>query len=271
MIAFFGSMASIAFIVFLILAIRSKKKGLPKARQQFNIMWVSLAMVILLMIIDPNKGQPTKTAQPEQVATQEVAKAEPVQSETTTTEPVEKASEPVTKTNTEPATTATGTKVTEKEEKSIPGSIGMTPTEFRKAFNKHSSELGTDLKISKINVEKGPVQDTFTQNFSDDLVLLGSVNKADGSVREISLITQAKTASSAGDFLVTFGILALATNPNSDPNAAKIVGEQLGIFKDGVDFSTLDTSTTYDGIEYKMKAYEGMGFMLFVRDPNDEG
>ncbi len=266
MIARIGGLAAIGFVVFLILAIKSKKKGSPTARKQFNIAWILLGVVVLMVIIDPRPT--TQTAQ--NTTTQETARAEPVQTETKASQPVEKASEPVTKTNTEQATT-TEKSVVEKEEKSSPGSIGMTPTEFRKAFNKHSSELGSDLKISKINVEKGPVQDTFTQNFSDDLVLLGSVNKADGSIREVSLITQAKTASSAGDFLVTFGILALATNPNSDPNAAKIVGEQLGIFEDNVDFSTLDTSTTYDGIEYKMKAYEGMGFMLFVRDPNDEG
>ncbi|WP_411349504.1 DUF2304 domain-containing protein [Paenibacillus sp. WLX2291] len=279
MIEFLISMVTIAFSVYLVLAIRSKRKGFPKAKKQFRIMWILLASLILLMIINPNKGQSTRSAQNEQPATkQETIQTEPEKANTASTDNktnaskgIEKNSEPMNKTKTdEEAAIKKETKVVEKEEAKSSGSIGMTATEFRKSFNEKSSGLGADLKISEVNVETGAVQNTFTHIFSDDLVLLGSVNKSDGSIREISLITQAKTSSSAQDFLLTFGIIVLATNPDSGSNAAKIVGEQLGIFKDDVDFSTLDTSTVYNGIEYKMKAYEGMGLMLFVSDPNDK-
>ncbi len=260
-----GGIATLAFVFFLFLAIKSKKKGLPNARKQFNIAWILVAVVVLMGIL--NQKPATQTAQTATV--QETPKVEPVESKTTV-EPIEKASTPVTTTKTEESTSIKETKVVKQQTPNIPGSIGMTPNEFRKTFDKYSSELGAGLTLSKVTISTGAVQDTFTHHFSDDLILIGSVNKADRSIREITLLTQAKTPASAENFLIAFGVIVLATNPDADPNAAKAVGEKLGIFKEGVDFSTLDTSTVYDGIEYTMKAYEGVGFMLFARDPDDK-
>ncbi|ANF96254.1 hypothetical protein [Paenibacillus bovis] len=243
MITFISITATIACIVFLILAIQSKKKKSPKARKQFNAATIFLFLVILMVIINPDKSS---AVQPSQSAiTGETAKLTPKEKQSIITESVES-----------------------KELKQT-GNIGMTPNEFKKLFNKQSAQIESDLSIRTVNIEKGPARDVFKYDFSDDLSLIGFVNKKDGSLSEIKIMTQAKTKASAIDFLLAFGTTVLATNPKSDPDAAKKVGKELGVFDKDVDFTTIDSSTIYDGVNYRIKNYDNLGLIFSVGSSND--
>ncbi len=173
MIAFLGAIVTIAFIVYLVLAIRSKKKGLPKAKQQFLIMWILLGGVILLTIIDPNKGQTMRSAQPEPAATsQEVAEAEPAQAATSTD--TAQASETkkqnddqqVASSTTKTETASEPVKATEDKETIYVESDTTTAQELDKeAVLTYTGILRGSTFIKDVNVGKNDISITFFSNF----------------------------------------------------------------------------------------------------------
>ncbi len=149
MIGFLGTLVTLAFLVYLVLAIRSRKKGSPKARQQFRIMWILLGGVVLLTIIDPNNGQTMRKAQHEQtVAVQEATQAEPAPS-TTSSQSVQ-ASKVETPSNAQPASSDT---------------TETTQTLDKEAVLTYTSILRGSNFIKEVNVGKNTISITFFSSF----------------------------------------------------------------------------------------------------------
>lgn len=165
--------------------------------------------------------------------------------------------------------------VEKQEEKNleIPGTLGMTPEEFRKSFNKRADELNNSkLKIGKkLNIETGPAQDVFQYMTTDYIGIAGSVNKADGSLRDVMMIGQGNgTLSSGTDLVLTIGLIILATNPDLPSKAVGNVLDDLGILNEGVDWTTVNESTELNGIRYRITGSDAIGIMFSASDANDK-
>ncbi|GGN96374.1 hypothetical protein [Saccharibacillus kuerlensis] len=151
----------------------------------------------------------------------------------------------------------------------IPGTLGMTTEEFRTAFNNRVDQLGASITIDNLEVKEGEVQDVFQYMFTEDLAMTGTVNKADGSVRDVLLLTQGKTEESSSNFLIIMGLLMMTTNPDAESNFAQTVSNELGLFDDGVNFSTIDNTTVQAGVKYHIQGSPQIGLMFSAGDPND--
>lgn len=66
--------------------------------------------------------------------------------------------------------------------------LGMTPEEFRKAFNGIVVQIDAGYKLAKFDIEKGDVNDTFNRSLGRNVGLMGSVSKQDGKLKELMLI-----------------------------------------------------------------------------------
>lgn len=66
--------------------------------------------------------------------------------------------------------------------------LGMTPEEFRKAFNGIVVQVDSDYKLAELDIEKGDVNDTFNRSLGNNVGLIGSVSKQDGKLQELMLI-----------------------------------------------------------------------------------
>ncbi|RAI85658.1 hypothetical protein DET54_12113 [Paenibacillus pabuli] len=155
----------------------------------------------------------------------------------------------------------------------IPGTLGMTPEEFRKSFNKRADVLNNSkLKIGKkLNIETGPAQDVFQYMTTDYIGIAGSVNKADGSLRDVMMIGQGNgTLSSGTDLVLTIGLVILATNPDLPSKAVGSVLDDLGILNEGVDWTTVNESTELNGIRYSITGSDAIGIMFSASDANDK-
>lgn len=154
----------------------------------------------------------------------------------------------------------------------VPGTIGMTPEEFRKEFNARANSMESPLKISKkFTIEDGPLQDTFQYMFTDYLGITGSVNKADGSVRDIMMLGRGDgTAASGANIIVVMGLVILATNPDIPANDVGGIISDLHVLDDGVDLSTIDESSVRNGIRYHVQGSNELGLMFSAGDANDK-
>lgn len=66
--------------------------------------------------------------------------------------------------------------------------LGMTPEEFRKAFNGIVVQIDAGYKLAKFDIEKGDVNNTFNRSLGRNVGLMGSVGKQDGKLKELMLI-----------------------------------------------------------------------------------
>lgn len=155
--------------------------------------------------------------------------------------------------------------------KAIPGTIGMTPTQFRTAFNKSSTEIGMDLSLPQPTIESGPAQNTFQYMLSDNIAMTGTINKADGSVREIMLLGQtAGSYEESTNYLLIMGLIMKTVDPNAtkEDNAAKM--RKLGLMDDNLELANLDKKVIVNGLRYSISYLEEIGLMFYVNDPDDK-
>ncbi|ANF95657.1 hypothetical protein [Paenibacillus bovis] len=153
----------------------------------------------------------------------------------------------------------------------IPGTIGMTPDQFRTAFNKSSTEIGMDMHLPKLNISSGAVQNTFQYMLSDNIALTGTINKADSSIREINLLGQtAGSYEESANYLLAMGLIMKAVDPRAtkEDNAAKM--RKLGLMDENLELANLNKQATIDGLKYSISYLDGIGLMFYVNDENDK-
>lgn len=168
---------------------------------------------------------------------------------------------------TEEATTTTQATTTTL---GIPGTLGMTPEEFRVAWNEAADEFDfSELRISAVSVEEGEVQDVFQHEFSPRLFLQGSVNKADGSLREVLIIGSSPEMADNLTMLASWGILIAATNPDLPPEQRGEILNELGLGQEGVDFSDHQATTVRNNVEYMLQSSDVLGFFFIASDARD--
>lgn len=96
-------------------------------------------------------------------------------------------------------------------------SLGMTPEEFRREFNRIINGVNKDYKLAEFDIEKGEVNDTFTRALAGNVSLLGSVNKNDGSLKELMVMVG---GGQEADVLKPVAVLLTASHA-ANPTVAK--------------------------------------------------
>ncbi|WP_054634843.1 hypothetical protein [Thalassobacillus sp. C254] len=95
----------------------------------------------------------------------------------------------------------------------IPGTLGYDAEEFASRYNAASEELQVGWTIDEINVTEGEVQDVFQHQITPNVIINGTVNKADDSLREVTMIAQSDGSEDAAyDILFNMGLMIMATN-----------------------------------------------------------
>lgn len=162
--------------------------------------------------------------------------------------------------------------VSQPKQPVIPGTLGFTSAEFKDRFNKAATELGSDLQISNLTVQPGSVQDSFEYQFTNNLGIIGAINKADGSVRDIVLDGSGDgTVQSVMNIIVSMGIVIAAVDPSLSPSDRGDILKTLGIGDSNADLSNLSRNTVRNGKKYGLTCSQATGIQFGVEDANDKG
>lgn len=106
-------------------------------------------------------------------------------------------------------------------------SLGVTPEEFRKAFNDSVVKIDADYKLAEFDIEKGEVNDVFKRSIGKNMGLVGAVSKQDGRLIELTIMIGGGDAKD--DTLHTMVALLAAVqalNPTAEKNG-DVVAEML--------------------------------------------
>ncbi|MGA9289682.1 MAG: hypothetical protein WBV93_15220, partial [Anaerobacillus sp.] len=128
------------------------------------------------------------------------------------------------------------------------------------------------FQIDNLEVSDGDVQGSFQAMLNQNIAVIGTVNKADDSVRDVLIMAQGDgTPSSGANMMISFGLLVNATNPSLSADERGQVFRDLGILDEGADLLSLDTSVEANGVKYSFDgtAADSFGVTFSAGDPND--
>jgi len=136
--------------------------------------------------------------------------------------------------------------------------------QFRKAFNNFTVANTLEMEVGEIKVTEGSVNNTFTNKFNKNLVLVGTLDKNSGAVKEITMIGSGDgTATSGGNILICIGAIIAAVDPTLAADQRIGVLKQLGLLGDtGADVMNLSTKTDRNGYHYFLNSSEQIGIMF---------
>ncbi|MFD1955994.1 hypothetical protein ACFSL6_17905 [Paenibacillus thailandensis] len=268
--AFIGVIVFLAFIVFLIMGIVAAIRKDGKAKRWFAISGSAFVISIILISVSPDT-----TSEPANSASNQTAdaKAEKEKQAKLNAEEETKAKEAAAAEEAKKAeeAKAAAEEAKKAEEEAIPGTIGMTPEEFKEAFNSAAKEFDASFNINKLTVEEGQVQNTFQVMFTDNLGLTGTVNKKDGSVRDVMIMGAGDgTVESGTDIILAIGTLIASTNPTLTADERGDVLGDLGLLDENMNINDLDKSTIRNGIKYHIMGSDVIGIMFSAGDANEK-
>ena len=139
-----------------------------------------------------------------------------------------------------------------------------TPDDFKDAFNKYSTSNSLGMEIDELTIVEGEVNNTFKYTLNQNVSVVGSISKKDGSVKEVMMFGSGDGSISSGGniILCMLGIIA-AVDPGIAPeNRIDILKETGLIGKKDIDLTDFSGKTQRNGIKYFVTSTELTGLMF---------
>lgn len=230
------------------------------ARKPWYVASGVAAVVWLAIAAGSNGGSGPETLATSRVPTTVAAEAadDAKSSSTTTAAP--------TATTTAAPTTTTTTAAPTTTTAAPPASLGMSPQSFVHSWNVAATDFGNPkLQLSAPNIESGAVHDTFTEQLSNSVAVVGTVNK-NGTMREMTVLAQpGGDAFGAIDTLSAIGMLIQTVSPELGANARGDVLSELGLLE-APDLRDYEARAVRGNIEYVFQASDIVG-IFFIASP----
>ena len=140
--------------------------------------------------------------------------------------------------------------------------------EFKNNFNSFSKTYKLGLRITKLNIQQGDANNTFTYILSKQVGLVGTINKTDNSLISISMVGQGNGSLQSGvDIIATMTCIIGAVDTSLSATERKSIMDQLGFFTKNVDLYNLTNQTTVDGIRYFINSSYQVGIICGAELP----
>ncbi|WP_336769589.1 hypothetical protein [Bacillus bombysepticus] len=155
-----------------------------------------------------------------------------------------------------------------KEEKI--DSLLINAETFQKQFNDAAIRLNSSYSLPNLQVENGQVYNTFSYNFNNGFFIIGSVNKSDNTIKELSLHLEPNK--STEEFLprmktnyILSKIMIYSVTPDISEKELQTILTNLNLFED--EFKPKDNPGYYrtDKLYYERK---GPLFYIIDARPN---
>lgn len=147
-------------------------------------------------------------------------------------------------------------------------SLNLSPDEFKDRFNQAAQN--SNMKIANINIENGDVQNTFNNRITNNINVVGVINKSDNSVRNLIMIGAGDgTPQSGADVLIAMGLLIASANPELIPEERFKILQDIGLAKKGDNLPTKGDLIRH-GRKYSFNVSKDTGIQFTISDPNDK-
>lgn len=166
--------------------------------------------------------------------------------------------------------------IVEKTDERVPGTLGVTPEEFRIKYNEAVRKMGSSEEVI---IEDFPVYEGLTQNnakhfFSDALGIFSLVNKLDGTMRDVTLIFMEQGPLSKLNFVEASAAMIEVFGPELPPDDVfeMIVALGMETFMDAdYNYENMNGSIEKEGYVYSTFYDPALGTIFTISSTDDVG
>jgi hypothetical protein len=213
---------------------------------------------VVLGIIGSKMNPPQRRQQAEQpeTATESVQSPEPETQQAVAPEP--EPPQPLT----EEANVLSGVSQVQAPVTPLFDSVGK----FREDFNRAALANNFNFQLPNIGVQNGEANNVFQCKFTDSLFIVGTVDKANNGVKEITMLGGIDgTLESSTNIFLCMAVMIASADPSLLPEQRGDIFRELEIFgTDRTDLMGLSTKTEKNGIEYFVNISPQIGFIFGV-------
>ncbi|KAB2954127.1 hypothetical protein F9B85_00015 [Heliorestis acidaminivorans] len=142
--------------------------------------------------------------------------------------------------------------------------LGITTEEFKSNFNQSAILEFDDLKIDSFAITEGNVQDVVRFPFNNFYEIMGTVNKDDGTLRNISII-----GPGGDDLLVFINLLIASTDTSLDKESRQQILDELGLQGSNFNLSTMKSEVVYNDYKYTVSGTKVLGLTFTIQHRYD--
>lgn len=145
----------------------------------------------------------------------------------------------------------------------------MKVEEFRTEFNRQAESMNLDgrFRIDEIETKGGALSDSFTYNFTQELVLMGTINKESGDVDSLTVIANGGTLRAATDLMLLPVVVIATVAPSIEKERrGKAVFD---LYTQALETSGKSHSADVGGLHLSAGAYDSMGAIMFFIGPKE--
>lgn len=146
--------------------------------------------------------------------------------------------------------------------------VGLTPDAFMGEFNAQAAKHNSGFHIPALNIVDGAGGKQFTFLFDKNIMLLGTLNANDGTIRSLTLTAvSGGTLQGSANIMFMMHDLVATTNPTlSDKQQGKIASE---LFTSSVEHMDQNIEQVFNGLKYSTVFIKNVGVLFVVNQKLD--
>ncbi len=143
--------------------------------------------------------------------------------------------------------------------------------EFKNIFNEYCQSKGLDFRINSVKLEEGEVNNSFSYMLTDNIGLIGSINKSDETIKSITMIGSGDGSLESGsDMILCMATIISSVDPTLPEDRKSEVFKKLKLIGDkAVDFTNMSQNTIMNGIKYTVTSNPNTGVMFTASVPGN--
>lgn len=149
--------------------------------------------------------------------------------------------------------------------------LGISPWKFSQEFNRQSKTIAPEVGfyVNEPQVTVGEKQNVFQYIFTQNLMMMGTVDKESGNVKEIMITAIPKTAEEIYGSILLYGVTLATLRPGLKEEERGKILSGLGLLEPTkTDFLKLDKKVTYGDCKYAARFIPQIG-LVFTISPKD--
>lgn len=126
-----------------------------------------------------------------------------------------------------------------------------------------------NYNIDNAELEAGTAQDVFQCNLSEDVVIIGNVEKGSGLIKEVWVLCNPQSMGSAADALIAYGLIMTIVNPEMTTEQRGELMYELKLTDKRIEELSIKSGVAIRGnVRYKTSIIS-QGFFMFTASAKD--
>lgn len=148
-------------------------------------------------------------------------------------------------------------------------SLGMTFEQFKESYKNNAVAItGMNINVDNAQIKEGPAQNVFQSPMSQDVIVMGSIDKANGQMKEAWVICKSNSDSML-DAIIAYGLIMSVVNPEMTTEQRGSLMGELKLNERITELATTEGRAIRGNVRYMTKYVPNGDFFMLSASAKD--